>query len=151
MKRILGWALAIIPAVIFVQSLFFKFAGSDETRIIFETIGTWMADLPLIGALAPAFAAYGGVTVGLVELVAAGLLLIPATRRIGALIGLVVISGAIFFHLGTPLGVDRVVNAAGDTDGGALFAMACVVWLCCAATLVLNSRTHDEAPQTAAA
>ena len=136
MKRTIGWILAIVPAVIFVQSLFFKFSGSEETVIIFSTIGAWMAELPLIGGLADAFSAYGGVTVGLVELVAAVLLLIPATRRIGALIGLGVISGAIFFHLFTPLGVVRVVDAAGNTDGGALFIMACVVWLCCALTLL---------------
>ena len=43
MTRYLGWALAIIPAAIFLQSLFFKFSGSEETRIIFSTIGAWMA------------------------------------------------------------------------------------------------------------
>jgi|TARA_B110000908_G_C10015350_1_gene340503 hypothetical protein len=40
-----------------------------------------------------------------------------------------VMSGAIFFHLFTPLGVVRVVDAAGNTDGGVLFFMACGVWL----------------------
>ena len=40
-----------------------------------------------------------------------------------------VMSGAIFFHLLTPLGVVRVVDAAGNTDGGVLFFMACGVWL----------------------
>ena len=40
-----------------------------------------------------------------------------------------VMSGAIFFHLFTPLGVVRVVDAAGNTDGGVLFLMACGVWL----------------------
>ena len=40
-----------------------------------------------------------------------------------------VMSGAIFFHLFTPLSVVRVVDAAGNTDGGVLFFMACGVWL----------------------
>ena len=135
MNRYLGWALAIIPAAIFMQSLFFKFSGSEETRIIFSTIGAWMADLPVLGNLASLFSTYGGVTVGSIELVAAILLLIPATRLWGALIGIIIISGAIFFHLGTPLGVDRIVDASGNTDGGALFYMACLVWICCAITL----------------
>ena len=42
---------------------------------------------------------------------------------------MMVMSGAIFFHLFTPLGVVRVVDAAGNTDGGVLFFMACGVWL----------------------
>ena len=148
MTRYLGWALAIIPAAIFLQSLFFKFSGSEETRIIFSTIGAWMAGLPVLGMFASLFSTYGGVTVGLVELVAAVLLLLPATRRWGAMIGLVVISGAIFFHLGTPLGVDRVVDASGNTDGGVLFYMACLVWVCCAVTLWLE-RDRSAAPATA--
>lgn len=144
MNKAIGWILAVVPAVIFVQSLFFKFTGSQETEIIFETIGAWMADLPLFGGLANAFATYGGVTIGAVELVAAVLLLLPSTRRIGALLGLGIISGAIFFHLFTPLGIVRVVDAAGNTDGGVLFIMACVVWICCALTLVWNPGQRME-------
>ena len=48
------------------------------------------------------------------------------------------ISGAIFFHLATPLGVVRVVDAAGNTDGGVLFMMACGVWLSSAALIYLH-------------
>jgi len=49
-----------------------------------------------------------------------------------------VISGAIFFHLFTPLGVVRVVDAAGNTDGGVLFYMACGVWVSCLALIFLG-------------
>lgn len=153
MKKTIGWILPIVPAVIFLQSLFFKFSGSEETRIIFATIGAWMADLPVISGLASTFSTYGGITVGLVELLAAILLLLPATRRTGAVIGLGVISGAIFFHLATPLGVERVVDAAGNTDGGALFIMACVVWVCCALTLFWRpgqEQTLRQPPETTA-
>jgi hypothetical protein len=48
-----------------------------------------------------------------------------------------VISGAIFFHLFTPLGVS-VLNTDGTRDGGLLFAMACAVWLSAAALLWLD-------------
>ena len=133
------WALVIVPAVIFVQSLFFKFSGSKETEIIFNTIAEWMAGLPVISGLAPAFAQYGGWAVGLTELVAAIVMLIPATRLYGAALGFGVISGAIFFHLFTPLGVVRVVDDMGNTDGGALFAMACLTWLCCVATVYIEA------------
>jgi hypothetical protein len=46
-----------------------------------------------------------------------------------------VMSGAIFFHLFTPQGVVRVVDAAGKTDSGVLFIMACGVWLSSVALL----------------
>ena len=69
-------------------------------------------------------------------LIIAGALL--ATKRwvqvIGAAMGMGVISGAIFFHLATPLGV-AVVNTDGTTDGGELFMLACGVWISCAILL----------------
>ncbi|MBL8157361.1 MAG: hypothetical protein JNM70_24535, partial [Anaerolineae bacterium] len=55
----------------------------------------------------------------------------------GAAMALGVISGAIFFHLFTPLGV-AVINADGSSDGGELFALACGVWLASAALLALR-------------
>lgn len=127
-----GFTYALIAFVVFVfvQSLFFKFAGDEQTVIIFDTIAEWMKTVGL-GFIAPTFASVGGYAVGGTELIASGLLIYPPTRRLGAALGFIVISGAIFFHLGTPLGVDRVINEAGDTDGGALFYMACGVWLSC--------------------
>lgn len=136
-----GFVYALIAYVIFVfvQSLFFKFAGSEETDIIFSTIAAWMSDVGL-GFIAPTFESIGGYAIGGVELIASVLLLMVATRRLGAAIGFCVISGAIFFHLATPLGVNRVVNAAGDTDGGVLFYMACGVWLSCLLIFVLSKK-----------
>lgn len=134
-----GFIYSLIAYVVFVfiQSLFFKFTGSEETDIIFSTIAQWMSGVGL-GFIAPAFESVGGNVIGLIELVASGLLLVPVTRRLGALLGLGVISGAIFFHLFTPLGVNRVVDAAGNTDGGILFFMACGVWISCLLILVLG-------------
>ena len=113
-------------------------ALKEETVIIFNTIADWMGGIDLLSGLAEPFRAYGGWTVGLTELFASILLLIPRTRMWGALLALGVISGAIFFHLFTPLGVDRAVDAAGNTDGGVLFFMACGVWIASAVTLYLN-------------
>ncbi len=125
----LPWALAVFIAVVFVQSLFFKFSNSFETQHIFGTIGDWMAGIGFLEFAAAGFAAYGGYTVGTVELIAAILLLMRKTQVIGAAVAFAVISGAIFFHLFTPLGVSVIINEAGERDGGQLFAMAVLVWL----------------------
>jgi hypothetical protein len=125
----LPWGLAVFIAFVFVQSLFFKFSNSFETQHIFGTIGDWMAAIGFPESLAAGFAAYGGYTIGSVELVASLLLLKRNTQILGAALAFAVISGAIFFHLFTPLGVSVVINEAGDRDGGQLFAMAVLVWL----------------------
>ena len=132
------WLATLYVVFVFVQSLFFKFTGSPETRYIFEEkLDPWAASLGFSGVFAPGgiFSAH---VVGSAELVAALLLVVGAVavrlrsvQGIGALLGLAIISGAIFFHLFTPLGV-AVRNADGSTDGGLLFAMACGVWLGCA-------------------
>ncbi len=125
----LPWAMAIFIAIVFVQSLFFKFSNSYETQHIFGTIGEWMAGIGFLEFASAGFAAYGGYTVGTVELIASILLLVRKTQAFGAAVAFGVISGAIFFHLFTPLGVSVIINEAGDRDGGQLFAMAVLVWL----------------------
>lgn len=139
----ISWALAIYVAFVFIQSLFFKFSGSDETKIIFDTLGRWMAQVGFGPAFGAAFASYGGTLVGAAELLASGLILYPATRVWGALLGFGVMSGAICFHLFTPLGIHRFTDISCQvrdavppcpTDA-VLFIMACGVWLCCLALL----------------
>ncbi|WP_295684586.1 hypothetical protein [uncultured Nevskia sp.] len=127
---------ALFVCFVFVQSLFFKFTRNVETIYIFEEkLDPWAASLGFPGLFAPGglFSAY---VVGSAELVASSLILFgtltarPRIQGLGALLGLAVISGAIMFHLFTPLGVS-VRNADGSFDGGQLFAMACLVWLAC--------------------
>jgi len=132
-NRIVPIALTLFVSFVFIQSLFFKFTDSVETQYIFNTLNDWGASLGF-----PGLFGYGGIfsqyVVGSAELVASALLLLGLTNRfrmlrpIGALIGLGVISGAIFFHLFTPLGV-AVPNADGSSDNGLLFGMACAVWV----------------------
>ncbi|GAA6138611.1 DoxX family protein [Arenicella sp. 4NH20-0111] len=140
-KKGVTYFLIAFVAFVFLQSLFFKFTGSEETDIIFSTIADWMKTVGL-GFIAPAFAAYGGYVIGGTELVATGLMINPKTRSIGAFLGLAVISGAIFFHLFTPLGVNRVVDSQGNTDGGVLFYMACGVWVSCLLIFILNRKNN---------
>lgn len=132
----------LFVAFVFIQSLFFKFTNSPETQYIFGTLDLWGASLGFPGLFAPngIFSQY---VVGSAELVASILLLaslLPALRWMrpfGAALGLAVISGAIFFHLFTPLGVS-VPNADGTQDGGLLFGLACGVWLSNALLLWLD-------------
>ena len=140
MNKLINWALPLYIAFVFLQSLFFKFSGSAETVIIFNTIGTWMLDIGLPEGFAEGFSTHGGVVIGIAELIASILVLIPLTRVWGALTALMIMSGAIFFHLFTPLGVVRVVDAAGNTDGGVLFFMACGVWLSSLALLYIDRK-----------
>ena len=140
MKQKLPLILAIFVAFVFLQSLLFKFAEffgepADVTVFIFSTVGQWISSLGL-QALGQAFTSYGGVVIGLAELVASILILITATRFWGALLGLGVMSGAIFFHLFTPLGLfpytDLSCLEPGCPQEKALFFMAVAVWFICA-------------------
>lgn len=139
---------SLLIAVIFIQSLFFKFQGAPETKHIFGTLDSWAAQtLGLSGWFLPPgpFNAY---VIGGAELIASLLLLaglFPLSRGgrwlftgLGALLALGIISGAIFFHLFTPLGV------AVQGDGGTLFIMACAVWVSAVALLLM---THNARRQ----
>ena len=116
------WIFCIYIAVVFVQSLFFKFTDSFETLHIFGVLGDWSGF--------QWFADYGAYGVGGVELLASVLLFTPL-RLYGAIVASGVMVGAVFFHLFTPLGItmpefDAVGNVIGD-DGGLLFYNACGV------------------------
>ena len=137
-SKYLPWVLVSFIVFVFLQSLVFNFSGSEETVIIFNTIADWMLGFMLLLPIAEAFRAHGGLIIGLMELLASGLLVFSVTRVWGALMAMGVISGAIFFHVFTPLGIDRVVDEAGNTDGGVLFFMACGVWLCSASLVYIN-------------
>lgn len=141
LKRNGHWLITLYVAFVFIQSLFFKFTNSPETVYIFQgKLDPWAATLGFPGVFAPG-GIFSAKVVGSAELVASLLLLAGAAlseRRwlqvLGAAMGLGVISGAIFFHLFTPLGV-AVVNTDGSSDGGQLFMLACGVWVGCAALL----------------
>jgi hypothetical protein len=134
--------LMLFIAFVFIQSLFFKFSNSPETQYIFGTLEFWASGLGFPGLFAPSgiFSQY---VVGSMERVASLALLaslIPAVRWVrpfAALLSLGVISGAIFFHLFTPLGIS-VLNTDGSRDGGQLFALACGVWISAALILLVN-------------
>jgi len=105
---VVSWICRIAAAVILVQTLYFKFTGAEESVYIFTKVG-----------LEP----WGRYASGVAELFAAVLLLFPRTVALGGLVAAAVMIGAIGSHL-TKLGI--VVK----TDGGLLFALAVVVFVC---------------------
>lgn len=115
---ILSWTLRGIAALILLQTLFFKFTAAPESVYIFSTLG-----------IEP----WGRIGTGILELIAAALLLAPPTVVYGAILSLGVISGAIFAHL-TRLGI--TLELVGDH--GELFALAVTVFACSAALLALH-------------
>ena len=117
-QKIIAWACRIAAAVILLQTLFFKFTAAPESVYIFTKVG-----------LEP----YGRIGSGVVELIAAILILIPRTTWIGAGLALAVMFGAIFSHL-TVLGISVM------GDGGLLFTLSLAVAVCSAVLLFLQRR-----------
>lgn len=112
----LTWVLRITAAAILLQTLYFKFTGAEESVYIFSTLG-----------IEP----YGRFGSGIIELIAAVLILFPKTTLIGALMGCGVMIGAIFSHL-------FVLGIEVKNDGGELFALAIVTFFCCVVLVFLN-------------
>ena len=116
---IIAWIFRAAAAVILLQTLFFKFTAAPESVYIFTKVG-----------LEP----WGRIGSGIVELIAAILILIPATTWLGAGLALAVMAGAIFSHL-TVLGI--VVM----DDGGLLFGLALAVAACSILLLFFQRRS----------
>ena len=133
-------AYSLIASAVFLDSLRFKFTNAIETQVIFGRLDAWAASLGAPGLFAQTglFSQY---VIGSAELLASTLLLLglfPALRRLqtlGALIAVAVMTGAVNFHLWTPLGIDP------NNDGGGLFFMAVTVWLTSVAMLFARRRT----------
>lgn len=108
------WAVRLLAAVILLQTLYFKFLGQPESVHIFSKLGV---------------EPWGRIGSGIVELIAAFLIMIPRTSWIGAGIGLSVMAGAVLSHL-TVLGIEV------QGDGGYLFFLALVVAASCITLLI---------------
>lgn len=133
-------AYSLIASAVFLDSLRFKFTNAPETQTIFGKLDAWAASLGAGGLFAQTglFSPY---VIGSAELVASALLLsslvpkLSRLRTLGALIASAVMTGAVSFHLFTPLGVDP------NMDGGGLFVMAVVVWLSSVAMVIAGRAT----------
>jgi len=130
---------SLFISVIFIDSLRFKFTGHPTPEHIFTTLRDWSG----IGLFYPA----GPWIIGLAELASALLLIaIPVilwltkgnnrlaglSQALGALIALGVMTGAITFHLFTPLGIPTPTeweNGMIVEEGSFLFVAACISWV----------------------
>ncbi len=115
-QLIISWGLRLVAAVILLQTLFFKFTGAEESKYIFSTLGV---------------EPWGRLGSGVVELVAAILLLVPRTTTVGAIIALATMSGAILSHLFF-LGIEV------KGDRGLLFGLALTVFIASLGVLYLH-------------
>ena len=99
--------LRIAVSMILIQTLRFKFTAHPDSVYIFETVG---------------LETFGRIGIGVLELIAGILLLVPKTVWMGALLSLGLMAGAIMIHL-TQLGIE-VKN-----DGGTLFYTALIIFI----------------------
>lgn len=110
------WFTRLLAALILLQTLFFKFSGAEESIYIFKAVG-----------MEP----WGRIGIGILELIAAILLILNRTAWLGGGLALGLMVGAIGMHL-TKLGI------AVKGDGGYLFFLAVVVALCSVFVLIRN-------------
>jgi len=127
---VLSWGCRIVAAIILLQTLFFKFTAAPESVYIFTKLGA------VIHTYLP-FASIGTVEVsarigsGIMELVAAVLLLTPRFVWAGAILAMAATGGAIASHL-TFLGIEV------QGDKGLLFFLAIAVVVTSSIALFLN-------------
>jgi hypothetical protein len=125
-----AWILAAFIAYIFIYYLQFKFTGHPGSVDLFTTLTDWLGF--------HGHEKFMRIGTGSMELVASVLLFIPQTQVVGAALSLAIMSGAIFFHLVSPLGIDPY------GDGGVLFKEACAVWLSSLVILAIRRRRTVE-------
>ena len=142
LNRIIRYApagVSAFAALVFLDSLRFKFTDHPNTQEIFGRLDGWAGSHGLAGLFAHTglFSQY---VIGTAELFASTLLivgLLPGLQRlnaVGALIGFAVMTGAVSFHLFTPLGIDP------NNDGGGLFAAACTIWISSIVLIVIRRK-----------
>ncbi len=113
---VLSWLLRIAAAIILLQTLFFKFTAAPESVYIFTKVGA---------------EPWGRIGSGVIELIAAILILTPRFTWLGSLLAMGVMAGAVLSHL-TVLGIEV------QGDKGLLFALALIVFVCSTVNLLLH-------------
>ncbi len=141
MKKYIQPILILFISFVFIQSLFFKFTDAAETMHIFQTLNEWALTLGLPALFLPPLipGIFNQYVIGFAELVTSIFLLFglfakkPCMLFLGAFGAVCIMAGAISFHLFTPLGIEV------QGDGGALFIMACLIFLSATYLLVKNA------------
>jgi uncharacterized membrane protein YphA (DoxX/SURF4 family) len=119
-KLIVSWVCRIVTAFILLQTLFFKFTAAPESVYIFTKLGIFIHSLAPFISVDTAQVS-GRIGSGVMELIAAILLLTPRFVWAGAVLAMAATAGAIMSHL-TFLGIEV------QGDKGLLFALALIVF-----------------------
>jgi len=124
--KLLTWPAALFSAGILLWYEQYKLTGNPGSVWLFTVLSDWLG----IHGYEKPFR----LGVGTMEIVGSILVVLPWTRIPGAALCLGIMSGAIFFHTVSPLGIDPY------RDGAKLFTEACEVWLCSAFILIAYRR-----------
>ena len=119
--RLFAWPAAIWIAYELLWYEQFKLTGNEGSVYLFTILSDWLGT--------PGGEKSFRLFVAIIEIICAVLVLIPRTRMIGAALSLGTMSGAIFFHTVSPLGIDPY------GDGGQLFKEAVFTWFMAAFVL----------------
>lgn len=149
MRHLGSWGLALFLIFMFVQATIHPLPNPPEgsvklfdpagENIVFATIAAktgWAIMEPT-----------GRFLVAIAELLAAVLLLLPMTRRLGAVLSFLVLAGAVTAHL-LPGVLGREVPVSLDpgaaTDGGQLFALAVAMLAASMLLIVVHPGRNSE-------
>ncbi len=124
--KFLTWPAALFIAGILLWYEQYKLTGNEGSVWLFTTLSDWL----FISGYEKPFR----LGVAAAEIAASILVVIPATRIVGAAFAMGIMSGAIFFHVVSPLGIDPF------EDGAKLFKEACEVWVLSAFILLAYRR-----------
>ena len=127
---IVSWACRVVAAIILLQTLFFKFTAAPESVYIFTKLGTFIHGYVSFAPISTV-EVWGRIGSGIMELIAAVLLLTPRFVWTGAILAMAATGGAIASHL-TFLGIEV------QGDKGLLFLLAIVVFVASAVVLYLH-------------
>src|ERR1700756_3021538 len=127
---VFSWACRIVVAIVLLQTLFFKFTAASESVYIFTKLGAFIHTYVPFASIA-ALEVPGRIGSGIMELIAAALLLTPRFVWAGAILAMAATGGAIGSHL-TFLGIEV------QGDKGLLFFLAVSVVVTSAIALFLH-------------
>ena len=127
---VFSWICRIAAAIILLQTLFFKFTAAPESVYIFTKLGTFIHGYFPFTPIST-IEVSGRIGSGIMELIAAVLLLTPRFVWAGAVLAMAATGGAIVSHL-TFLGIEV------QGDKGLLFILALTVFVTSAIGLFLH-------------
>jgi len=121
-KQVISWILQIGVAIIYLQTLFFKFTANPESVKLFTMLGA---------------EPYGRLSLGVIELMIAIGILLPGTIVISSIISSIIMLGAIMTHL-------LIIGINFNNDGGTLFVLALITLIASITIIILKNNFKDK-------